>query len=211
MMKRRPDPGDRARQLQHAGLLAAALMLAGCPSDGLECEDGTFLYNGETFTSCSQCASSRCVFTTSGKNGVITRREATCQGQCVALVEGVCGSCDTSMDMIIAPDRHSGPDGTPVFDRSPPDHPVADRSLPDMAKPDMASKPDARVPDMPAPDQLKPPPDSAAPDQVPHLGCQNNAECKKINPTMPCCCPAPLIPFMWACLPVCLKPVCYGP
>ena len=41
----------------------------------------------------------------------------------------------------------------------------------------------------------------------PHLGCQSHAECAS-DPSNPCCCPMPLLPQIWACLPLCLNPFC---
>jgi hypothetical protein len=47
---------------------------------------------------------------------------------------------------------------------------------------------------------------------APHLGCQSNAECKKKDSSLPCCCPTipplPPLPAIWACLPACLNPLC---
>jgi len=41
----------------------------------------------------------------------------------------------------------------------------------------------------------------------PHLGCQSHQECAS-DPSNPCCCPMPLLPQFWACLPLCLNPFC---
>lgn len=47
-----------------------------------------------------------------------------------------------------------------------------------------------------------------------HLGCKDNKECKKKDPQYPCCCPSipaiPPLPAIWACLPICLNPLCLG-
>ena len=40
-----------------------------------------------------------------------------------------------------------------------------------------------------------------------HLGCQSNAEC---GTDAPCCCPFPLLPEIWTCLPLCFDPFCAG-
>ena len=40
-----------------------------------------------------------------------------------------------------------------------------------------------------------------------HLGCQSNAEC---DVDAPCCCPFPLLPEIWTCLPLCFDPFCAG-
>ncbi len=42
--------------------------------------------------------------------------------------------------------------------------------------------------------------------QVPHLGCQSNAECTSSDAK--CCCPFPGVPQVWTCLPLCLNPIC---
>jgi hypothetical protein len=71
------------------------------------------------------------------------------------------------------------------LDRPKPDGPVVkwDKAPPDLAK------------------DKGPPPDGG-----PHLGCQSNAECTSTD--SPCCCPVPLLPLVWACLPICLNPFC---
>lgn len=83
----------------------------------------------------------------------------------------------------------------------------------DQAKPDVpgdlpvADSPPG--PDMYKPDLYPPPPKDKGPaPDVPHLGCQSNSECKKKDPQYPCCCPTPLVPFIWSCLPLCLNPIC---
>ena len=99
---------------------------------------------------------------------------------------------------------------------------------PDIAitQPDAALKPDQRAPAVdqgPSPDRsivadsapaadkgvtpdqsVVVPADSGPP---PHLGCQNNAEC---GGDSPCCCPLPVIPGVWGCLPICINPICFG-
>jgi len=88
-----------------------------------------------------------------------------------------------------------------VPDLPPPDQPQTKSDLPTV-------KPDLRAPDGPAvkwdtgPVDMPPP----KPDGVPHLGCQSNAECS--DPSSPCCCPVPLLPQIWECLPLCLNPFC---
>ena|GEM_PF-6411071 len=42
---------------------------------------------------------------------------------------------------------------------------------------------------------------------LPHLGCQDNVECKSQTPDSPCCCK---VTILWACLPFCLDPFCLG-
>jgi len=51
------------------------------------------------------------------------------------------------------------------------------------------------------PDLPQHPPDGGG-----HFGCQSNSECT--NSGSPCCCPIPLIPFIWECLPLCINPFC---
>jgi len=86
------------------------------------------------------------------------------------------------------PDVTAWPDlPPPQPDRYPwPDQPVTkwDKGTPDLGK-DTGPKPDG-IP--------------------PHLGCQSNAECTSTD--SPCCCPMPLIPQVWACLPLCFNPFC---
>jgi len=41
----------------------------------------------------------------------------------------------------------------------------------------------------------------------PHLGCQTHQECAS-DASNPCCCPMPLLPQVWVCLPLCLNPFC---
>jgi hypothetical protein len=41
----------------------------------------------------------------------------------------------------------------------------------------------------------------------PHFGCQSHADCAS-DPSAPCCCPMPILPQLWACLPLCLNPFC---
>jgi hypothetical protein len=43
------------------------------------------------------------------------------------------------------------------------------------------------------------------PDQG-HLGCQSNTECTSGD--APCCCPVPILPMYWDCLPFCFDPFC---
>jgi hypothetical protein len=63
----------------------------------------------------------------------------------------------------------------------------------------------------PTPDQSVPTPDAGIiyPDSGGggHLGCQSNAEC---DSDAPCCCPFPLLPDIWTCLPLCFDPFCAG-
>lgn len=81
---------------------------------------------------------------------------------------------------------------------------VAPRDVPgDLALADVPQVPDMYKPDLPP----KPKDTGPAPD-VPHLGCQSNAECKLKDTQYPCCCPTPLLPFVWSCLPLCLNPIC---
>jgi hypothetical protein len=40
----------------------------------------------------------------------------------------------------------------------------------------------------------------------PHFGCQSHSECT--SPDYPCCCPMPLVPDIWTCLPLCFDPFC---
>ncbi len=107
--------------------------------------------------------------------------------------------------------------------------------LPGVPLPDTQPWPDSMRPDVtPWPDQPPLPPDKYTwPDQPvtkwdkpaadlppkpkdtgplpdgipPHLGCQSNTEC---GSSSPCCCPMPLIPQVWACLPLCFNPFCLG-
>lgn len=59
--------------------------------------------------------------------------------------------------------------------------------------------------DLGKPDMKKP--KEAGPDGwPPHIGCQSHTECK--DASNPCCCPMPLVPQIWACLPLCLNPFC---
>jgi hypothetical protein len=96
---------------------------------------------------------------------------------------------------------------------TPPDAAVPDQPTPDQPRPgaDLPTKPDtSRPPDGPQVkwdtgpvDMPKPKPDGIPP----HLGCQDNAECAN-DPSTPCCCPTPLLPMIWSCLPLCLDPFC---
>ncbi len=63
-------------------------------------------------------------------------------------------------------------------------------------------------PDLLQPDKPQLPKDKGPAPDVPHLGCQTNSECKKKDSQYPCCCPTPLVPFIWSCLPLCLNPLC---
>jgi len=86
---------------------------------------------------------------------------------------------------------------------------LKDKAVPD-APADIPQVDSPPGPDMYKPDLYPPTPKDKggpAPD-VPHLGCQSNAECKKKDPQYPCCCPMPLVPFIWGCLPLCLNPIC---
>ena len=80
----------------------------------------------------------------------------------------------------------------PSFDAPQPDMSVVADYWP--ADPDQFIKPD-----------LPPPPDKSVKKDVPKIGCQNNAECKKKDPQNPCCCPVTII---WVCAPLCLNPLC---
>jgi hypothetical protein len=93
----------------------------------------------------------------------------------------------------------------------PPDAALPDRPTPDLP-PTVADlpqvKPDTRKPDGPAvkwdtgPIDMPP----LKPDGIPaHLGCQSNTEC---TGSSPCCCPTPLLPMIWSCLPLCFDPFC---
>ena len=60
----------------------------------------------------------------------------------------------------------------------------------------------------PAADGGSVPDKGTVPDTTPRLGCQSNAECTEAD--SPCCCPIPLLPNVWGCLPACLDPFCVG-
>lgn len=54
--------------------------------------------------------------------------------------------------------------------------------------------------------QLPDAPKPATDGWPPHLGCQSHQECT--DSSAPCCCPMPLVPQIWGCLPLCLNPFC---
>ena len=85
-----------------------------------------------------------------------------------------------------------------IKDSARPDAPA------DLPQVDAPPKPDMYKPDLYPP----PPKDKGPAPDVPHLGCQSNSECKTKDPQYPCCCPTPLLPFIWSCLPLCLNPIC---
>ena len=86
-----------------------------------------------------------------------------------------------------------------IKDQPRPDAPA------DVGQPD---KPQQQ-PDLMQPDTKPPlPKDKGPAPDVPHLGCQSNSECKTKDSQYPCCCPTPLVPFIWSCLPLCLNPLC---
>jgi hypothetical protein len=107
----------------------------------------------------------------------------------VCVLPGTQPNLDTASkppDIAIVPDTHRPPDQPIVqLDKPMPDGTVVkwDKGPPDLAK-DKGPTPDAG----------------------PHLGCQSNAECTTTD--SPCCCPVPLLPLVWACLPICLNPFC---
>lgn len=95
--------------------------------------------------------------------------------------------------------------------------PPPDAAVPDLPRPDQFApvadlpqvKPDVRRPDGPSvkwdtgPIDMPP----LKPDGIPpHLGCQSNTECT--DSQNPCCCPVPLLPGIWECLPLCFNPFC---
>jgi hypothetical protein len=81
---------------------------------------------------------------------------------------------------------------------------------------DLASRPDTRPADAPTTwdgraTDILPAKDTVPPKQdgwPPHLGCQSNAECAQADPQSRCCCPFPLVPGVWTCLPLCFDPFC---
>jgi hypothetical protein len=85
---------------------------------------------------------------------------------------------------------------------------------PELIKLDGSSFPDAPISEDGVTKWDTGPPDSKpSPDQKikpdgwpPHLGCQSHSECT--DSSSPCCCPTPLIPQIWTCLPFCLNPFC---
>jgi hypothetical protein len=131
------------------------------------------------------------------------------QGRCVAADGGADG-----------PGRDAAAD-VPLSDTVDPDMPDAGTS---DGPADASGPVDTALPDVPL--DTKPPADSGSADGPviwldlgatdmpkpiidgwpPHLGCQSHAEC--VDPTSPCCCPMPLLPGVWSCLPMCVSPFC---
>ena len=113
--------------------------------------------------------------------------------------------------------ERTGSTGICVRPGSTPPPPPADAAVPDQPTPDQP-RPVADLPPV-KPDTLRrdgpsvkwdtgpidmPP---LKPDGIPpHLGCQSNSECS--SSSNPCCCPTPLLPMVWSCLPLCLDPFC---
>lgn len=119
------------------------------------------------------------------------------------------GATYNKPDAKVAPQKDRGEDrGQVTFDgvkdTSPPRDKAADADLA-QTQPDLPQQPDQTAPDV-----YPWPKDSAPKTDAPHLGCQSNNECKVQDKSTPCCCPTPLLPFIWSCWPICLNPFCIG-